>query len=57
MKGGVGAKSPARGSTPVPRPQPSDYRCSTQATSTEILRHGFWVTKLKFMANRSLQQT
>ena len=26
MKGDVGAKPPARGSTPVPRPQPSDYR-------------------------------
>jgi hypothetical protein len=26
MKEGLGAKPPARGSTPVPRPQPSDYR-------------------------------
>jgi hypothetical protein len=26
MKGGVGALPPARGSTPVPRPKPSDYR-------------------------------
>jgi hypothetical protein len=25
-KGGVGAKPPARGGTPVPRPKPSDYR-------------------------------
>jgi hypothetical protein len=26
MKGGVGAKPPARGGTPVPHPKPNDYR-------------------------------
>jgi hypothetical protein len=41
MKGGVGAKPPARGSTPVPRPRPSDYRYKSSVEGS-VLNSVWW---------------
>jgi hypothetical protein len=41
MKGGVGALPPARGSTPVPRPQPSDYRYKRVGITRAMSGRGF----------------
>jgi hypothetical protein len=58
MKGGLGAKPPARGGTPAPRPKPTDYGYrdgfnKTSGTSQEISRKDYPLTRVCCFLNIS----